>query len=35
MEMKDGVFDFNENDIADGKYDAWDLIQPLWNNVSI
>ena len=28
-------FEFNENDIAAGKFDAWDLIQPLWYNVSI
>lgn len=28
-------FCFNEKDIADGKYTAWELIQPLWFNVSI
>lgn len=28
-------FDFNEKDIAEGKYSAWQLIQPLWFNVNI
>lgn len=28
-------FDFNEKDISEGKYDAWELIQPLWYTVSI
>lgn len=28
-------FDFSEKDIADGKYSAWKLIQPLWFNVNI
>lgn len=28
-------FVFSENDIVEGKYSAWDLIQPLWYNVSI
>lgn len=28
-------FDFNEKDISGGKYDVWELIQPLWYNVSI
>lgn len=28
-------FDFNEKDISEGKYDIWELIQPLWYNVSI
>ena len=28
-------YDFSEEDIAAGKYRAWDLIQPVWDNVSI
>lgn len=28
-------FDYKEEDIAKGKYDAWDLILPFWNNVNI
>lgn len=28
-------FDFNEKDISEEKYDAWELIQPLWYNVNI
>ncbi len=28
-------FCFNEKDIADGKFTAWNLIQPLWFSVSI
>lgn len=28
-------FEFKESDIASGKYSGWDLIQPLWYNVSI
>ena len=37
MNIRSGYkhFDFSEEDIAEGKYDAWDLIQPLWYNVSI
>lgn len=27
-------FDYKEEDIAKGKYDAWDLILPFWDNVS-
>ena len=28
-------FDYKEEDIAKGKYDAWDLILPFWDNVNI
>ena len=28
-------FVFDENDIKNGKYTAWELIQPLWYNVNI
>lgn len=35
MKMKDVFLDFNEKDIEAGKYDSWDLIEPLWWNVSI
>ncbi len=28
-------FDFNEKDISEGKYGAWELIRPLWYIVSI
>ena len=37
MNIRSGYkyFDFSEEDIAEGKYDAWELIQPLWYNVSI
>ena len=28
-------FEYTEKDISEGKYDAWDLIQPFWYNVSI
>lgn len=35
--MKEYVkhFEFTEKDIADGKYDGWELVQPFWYNVSI
>lgn len=33
--MESKHFEFNEEDIAEGKYDAWDLIQPLWFTVNI
>lgn len=35
MKTKKVFLDFNEKDIADGKYDSWELIEPLWDNVSI
>lgn len=35
MEMKDVYFDFAADDIANGKYNFWELIQPLWFTVSI
>lgn len=35
MELKPKYFDFNEKDISEGKYSAWELIQPLWYTVSI
>ena len=35
MEMKDVYFDFTTDDIANGKYNFWELIQPLWFTVSI
>ncbi len=28
-------FEFSEQDIAEGKYSAWQLVQPLWYNVNI
>ena len=28
-------FDYKEEDIAKGKYDAWDLILPFWDNVNV
>ena len=28
-------FDYKEEDIAKGKYDAWNLILPFWDNVNI
>lgn len=28
-------FEYTEKNISEGKYDAWDLIQPFWYNVSI
>lgn len=28
-------FEYTEEDISEGKYDAWDLILPFWYNVSI
>ena len=34
-EMINKHFDFNEKDISEGKYSAWELIQPLWYSVSI
>ena len=27
-------FDYKEEDIAKGKYKAWDLILPFWDNVN-
>ena len=35
MELKYKHFDFNEKEISEGKYSAWELIQPLWYSVSI
>lgn len=35
MATKEVYFDYNEEDIAAGKYDSWDLIEPLWWNVNI
>lgn len=35
MQMVKKFYDFNKKDISEGKYDAWELIQPLWYNVSI
>lgn len=29
-EMRNKHFDFCEKDISEGKYSAWELIQPLW-----
>lgn len=28
-------FEFTEKDIAEGKYDGWELVQPFWYNVNI
>ena len=28
-------YDFNEKDISEGKYSAWELIEPFWYMVSI
>lgn len=33
--MKQKHFDYSEKEIAEGKYSAWELIQPLWYTVSI
>lgn len=33
--MFNKYFDFDEKDIAEGKYSAWELVQPLWYTVSI
>jgi hypothetical protein len=35
QKMQKKHFVFTESDIAEGKYAAWDLIQPLWYNVNI
>ena len=35
VKMINKHFDFNEKDISEGKYSAWELIQPLWYTVSI
>lgn len=35
IKLGNKYFDLNEKDIAEGKYSAWDLIQPLWYTVSI
>lgn len=35
MKMVNKHFEFNVQDISEGKYDVWELIQPLWYNVSI
>ncbi len=28
-------YDFNEKDISEGKYSAWELIEPFWYMVCI
>ena len=35
IKMVSKHFEYSEKDISEGKYDAWELIQPLWYNVSI
>lgn len=35
IKLGNKYFDLNEKDIAEGKYSAWELIQPLWYTVSI
>lgn len=35
IKLVNKYFDLNEKDIAEGKYSAWELIQPLWYTVSI
>lgn len=35
VKMVQKHFDFKEKDISEGKYCAWELIQPLWYTVSI